>query len=101
MENIKELHDVLSHFVIHGDITSIERVNKGYINSTYRVKTLSKNNHVHQYVLQRINTNVFHNIDALMNNYVITTEHLNDNLEMPGKHVRGTVQLLLGYRLRE
>ena len=94
MEDITNLQNVVKKFLIHGKITKIEKVNKGYINSTYKVETLSANNHIHQYLLQRVNTNVFPDIEALMNNFQITTEHLCENLQMPGQHIRGTAQIL-------
>jgi len=91
---MNDVKNVINQFVIHGDITSIEQINKGYINSTYRVETFSKNKHVHKYLLQRINTNVFPDVAALINNFQLTTEHLRDRLEMPGYHRCGSVQLL-------
>ncbi len=93
MQNINKLKNVVKQFSIHGKITSIEQIKKGYINSTYRVKTLSEHNHVHQYLLQRINTNVFPDVEALMHNFELTTEHLQNCLHMPGKHLRGMVQV--------
>ena len=59
MENLTTLKNVVKNFRIHGEIVKIEKVNKGYINSTYRVETLSVSNNIHQYLLQRINTKVF------------------------------------------
>lgn len=97
MSNINILPDlycIAEHFSIHGKITNIEHINKGYINRTYRVQTLSENNHVHQYILQRINTNVFPDVDALMSNFKLTTECLRTNMQMPGTHNRGSVQTL-------
>ncbi len=94
MQDIKNLENVVGQFCINGDITSIEKINRGYINSTYKVETLSENNHIHQYLLQRINTNVFPDVDMLMNNFKITTDHLRSRLKMPGEHSRGTVQML-------
>lgn len=94
MRNIKDLENVVRQFCIHGDITSIEQIHRGYINCTYKVETFSEHNHVHQYLLQRINTNAFPNVDMLMNNFRITTDHLRDRLTMPGDHRRGTVQSL-------
>jgi len=91
---MNDLQNIVNQFFIHGDITKISKLKKGYINSTYKVETLSKNNHVHQYLLQRINTNVFPNVEALMRNFQTTTEHLSSNLQMPGHHKCGTVQLL-------
>ena len=94
MQNMNDLKKVAEHFVIQGDVTSIERIKKGYINQTYKVETLSKNNHIHQYILQRINTNVFPNVVALMNNFWLTTEHLTNHMHMPRPHKRGHVQTL-------
>ena len=91
---MNDLQNVAKQFHIQGDITSIVKIKKGYINSTYKVETLSQHNHVHQYILQRINTNVFPNVDALMSNFRLTTEHLCKNLKMPGQHRRGMVQTL-------
>ena len=92
MQNINELKKVAEHFVIQGDITAIERINRGYINRTYKVETLSKHNHIHQYILQRINTNVFPDVVALMSNFWLTTEHLANHMHMPQPHKRGHVQ---------
>ena len=94
MENLTTLKNVVKNFRIHGEIVKIEKVNKGYINSTYRVETLSVSNHIHQYLLQRINTKVFPDVDTLMSNYQFTVEHLCENLQMPGRHRCGTAQLL-------
>ncbi len=94
MENTNELIEIANKFFIQGDVTSITRINRGYINATYKLETLSKNNHVHKYLLQRINTNVFTDVDALMNNFLLTTEHLWNTLKMPGENTRGIVQML-------
>ena len=89
---INELQNIAEQFAIRGDITSITQINKGYINRTYRVETMSDTGHVHQYTLQRINTNVFPDAEALMSNFKLTTEHLYGRLALPGRHKRGSVQ---------
>ena len=94
MQNRNDLQNVVENFAIRGRVTNIEQINKGYINHTYKVETLSENNHVHKYILQRINTNVFPDVDALMSNFRVTTEHLGKKLQMPGVHIRGSVQTL-------
>lgn len=88
---INELQNVVDQFAIRGEMTSISQINKGYINRTYRVETLSDTGHVHKYTLQRINTNVFPDVDALMDNFKLTTRHLYSKLRMPGHHKRGSV----------
>lgn len=88
---INELQNIVDQFAIRGEVTSITQINKGYINRTYRVETLSDRGHVHEYILQRINTNVFPDVDALMDNFKLTTNHLYGKMRMPGRHKRGTV----------
>ena len=89
-----DLKKIAEQFCICGNITKIEQINRGYVNRTYKVETLSVNGHVHQYILQRINANVFPDIDALMSNFQITTEHLSATLHLPGQHKRGVVQTI-------
>lgn len=91
---MKNLQYIANQFVIQGEIKSIVEIKRGYINSTYKVETLSQHGHIHQYILQRINTNVFPDVDALMSNFQLTTQLLCDNLHLPGHHRRGTVQTL-------
>ncbi len=91
---MNNLQSIAERFFIQGKITKIEYIKKGYINCTYKVETLSENNHIHKYILQRINTNVFPDVDALMSNFQLTTAHLSNKLNMPAQHKRGTVQTL-------
>ena len=91
---INEVQRVAESFAIRGDITSIIQITKGYINRTYCVETLSDRGHVHRYTLQRINTNVFPDVDALMENYVLTTNHLRGRLLLPGCKKQGSVQMV-------
>ncbi len=89
---INEVQRVAESFAIRGDITDIIQITKGYINQTYCVETLSDRGHVHRYTLQRINTAVFPDVDALMENYVLTTNHLRGKLQLPGCKKQGSVQ---------
>lgn len=89
---INELQNIAEQFAIRGDIKKISQINKGYINRTYRVETLSDAGHVHKYTLQRINTNVFPDVDALMDNFKLTTRHLYGRLLLPGRGKKGSVQ---------
>ena len=91
---INEIKNIAEQFLIHGDITSITQINKGYINRTYRVETLSQAGHVHKYTLQRINTKVFPNVDALMENYKLTTDHLRNSFLLPAHRDKGSVQTI-------
>ena len=91
---INEVQNIAEQFSIVGRIIQITQIKKGYINRTYKVQTLSENGHLHNYTLQRINTDVFPDVDALMHNFMLTTQHLKDSniFELPGKNIRGSVQ---------
>ena len=78
----------------HESHVTITQINKGYINRTYRVETLSDAGHVHKYTMQRINTNVFPDVDALMENFKLVTNHLQGRLVLPGRRKKGCVQTI-------
>ena len=89
---INELQNIVEKFAIRGETTAITQINKGYINRTYRVETISDTGHIHKYTLQRINTNVFPDVDALMDNFKLTTDHLYGRFLLPGHGKKGSVQ---------
>ena len=91
---INEIQNIVDQFAIRGDVTNIVQMNKGYINRTYKVETLSDTGHVHKYTLQRINSNVFPDVDALMDNFKLTTDHLHGKLILAGHRKTGCVQTI-------
>ena len=91
---INEIQRIVDKFLIRGNVISITQIKKGYINRTYRVETLSDAGHVHKYTLQRINTNVFSNVDAVMGNFELTTTHLFGKFLLEGHGKKGSVQTL-------
>ncbi|QJC22570.1 phosphotransferase enzyme family protein [Arcanobacterium buesumense] len=68
---MNDVIDIARQFRISGDITSCDRWGDGHINRTYRVTTDSAD-----YIVQQINTTVFTDVDSLMNNIKLVTEHL-------------------------
>lgn len=91
-QSVNDALRVARQFMVHGDIVNIKQLNAGYINQTYRVDTVSAAGHQHFYTLQRINTNVFSDVDALMANFVLTTKHLRDRYHLPGESEKGSIQ---------
>ena len=91
---INELQRIVDCFAIRGEVVSITQINKGYINRTYRVETISESGNTHKYTLQRINTSVFPDVDALMANFKLTTSHLQGKLRLEGAGQRSSVQTL-------
>lgn len=75
---------IAQKFNIQGKVIDIRQIKKGYINQTYRVKTEDHAGKYHYYTLQQINTNVFPDVEALMKNYVLVTEHLRSEFHLEG-----------------
>lgn len=68
-----EFSDILSNFAINGEFISCEPYGSGLINRTY-VAVYNEGGKRIRYIVQRINTNLFKNVDGLMNNIKIVTE---------------------------
>ena len=68
-----EFSDILSNFAINGEFISCEPYGSGLINRTY-VAVYNEGGKRVRYIVQRINTNLFKNVDGLMNNIKLVTE---------------------------
>jgi len=82
MVNLKDLQVIVNQFDIQSGIEKIETLESGHINDTYLVTT-------HKgkcYVLQKLNTNVFKDIESIITNKAAVSEHLKQ-LESPYKSV--------------
>jgi hypothetical protein len=81
---------IVNFFVIEGQPTSIEPFGSGHINDTYKIVTDLKDHP--NYMLQRINNNVFKNVDHLMANLAIVCNHIRKKLEtMEEDNIEGKV----------
>ena len=92
---INSIENVALSFAIQGEVTAIRPITKGYINQTYCVETQTEDGKTCKYLLQKINTDVFHDVDALMENYKFVTERLIGTLHLPGGRREGCVQSLI------
>ena len=79
----KELKEILSLFAIQGAIGEIKPLGEGLINDTYLVKTLD--DECPNYVLQRVNEQVFPDVDMVMRNIEAVTKHIRKKLEAQGQ----------------
>ena len=79
------LFNVVNNFKIEGQVVSVEPYGSGHINVTYLAVTDKK-----RYILQKINKNLFKDVDKLMNNIYLVTEHLKK--KSPDKEVLTLVQ---------
>ena len=69
-----EFKTVINLFEIKGSIEAIQKLNKGLINTTYLVLTNER-----KYIFQKINTSIFKNVSAIMDNIEIVNTHLKKN----------------------
>lgn len=73
---IKHIKEVAKKFKIaDGEITHVIQVNSGRINASYKI-TVTQENDTVSYMLQKINTHVFPNVQDVMNNAILITNHL-------------------------
>lgn len=76
MDNLK---NIIALFNIQGDVVKISPLGNGLINTTYKVETASPS--TPDYVLQKINTAVFKDVDLLQANIEAVTKHIRGKLK--------------------
>ncbi|MGB4415296.1 MAG: aminoglycoside phosphotransferase family protein [Paludibacter sp.] len=74
---MNQLYEIVKKFQLIGYVNDIKPFGEGMINTTYRV-TLK--NEAKEYVLQKINHQIFKNVDMLQNNIKRITEHIRHKL---------------------
>lgn len=75
-------------FSLPGEYDTFEALNDGHINTTYRLRFRGPDGKAETYVVQKINLNVFHDPDVLMQNIVGVTTHLQKKIAARGGDVR-------------
>ena len=78
-----EFADILSNFRINGKFVSCEPYGSGLINRTY-VAVFDENGKRVRYIVQRINSKLFTNVDGLMNNIRLVTEFNREEIRKRG-----------------
>lgn len=73
-----DLFYIAGQFDIQGNIFEIVPVGSGHIHGTYLLKTVDKN--TPDYILQKINHQIFPDIDGLMSNVSAVTSHIKNKL---------------------
>ena len=83
--NVKETKvvEVLSRFAIVGEYSHFEVIHSGHINETYKVYFI-RNGQLKDYILQRVNTYVFKDPVAMMENIVNVTEYIRGKIKATG-----------------
>lgn len=75
---MKDYNSIISHFDVQGDVTEVAPLGHGLINDTFAVRTAS--DETPDYVLQRINHQVFKDVDILQRNIDAVTTHIRKKL---------------------
>ncbi len=76
MQNSDKLKEVVFQFVEKNDATDVKPLGAGHINDSYKVKSGDN-----EYVLQRINHQIFKDVPQLQNNILRVTNHVRKKLE--------------------
>lgn len=71
--------DLCSNFQLKGDVVDVAPYGEGHINSTFLVRTTETN-----YILQRINGDVFAKPEDVMNNIMLVTDYLRKQIVAAG-----------------
>ncbi|MBQ7598914.1 MAG: aminoglycoside phosphotransferase family protein [Clostridia bacterium] len=94
MESLKTITDVCRAFGITGEPTDYQVFTSGHINSTFRI-AFEENGQTQKYLVQNVNTLVFKDPDALMENIVRVTHYLRKRIrEQGGDPERETLHFL-------
>lgn len=77
MEDIK---NIIVNFEFNGNMTDCKIFGSGHINTTY-IASYENNGKISRYIIQKINTNVFKNVDELMENVFAVTSFLREKIK--------------------
>lgn len=83
--DVFDLAGIVSQFQISGRMASAAPLGRGHINDTYRVRNAERGHP--DYLLQRINHQIFRDVDLLMDNIVRVTGHLKTKTMDPEREV--------------
>lgn len=78
-----QLKFIVSQFDVKGTVELIKPLGEGLINDTFKVVTAEATEP--DYVLQRVNENVFPDVDMVMRNIGAVTAHIRKKLEAAGE----------------
>ena len=68
-----DFNKIISQFQVEGNLVSCERYGEGHINETY-LAVMDVDGKPLNYIVQKINSNLFKEVDKLMNNIKLVTE---------------------------
>ena len=87
LTNKASLIDIIKAFPSFGKYIGFRPITDGHINDTYVVEYKQNDGEISQYLLQRINTNIFTKPDELMKNIINVTDFLRQRIAARGGDV--------------
>ena len=78
-----DFKNIISNFELDCQLISCERYGEGHINETY-LAIVNENGKEVKYILQKINSNLFKEVDKLMNNIRLVTEFARERIAKKG-----------------
>lgn len=94
MEN---LNQIIKQFPEVGEVKEVKALTSGLINQTYLVKTVDPQEA--DYVLQRINHQIFTDIDMLQHNIEVVTGHIRKKTGSTERKQTSTAKCSVSFRL--
>jgi thiamine kinase-like enzyme len=83
----QDLREIFKLFLTEGTYESAAPYGSGHIHDTFVIKTMEKDKD--DFILQRLNNNIFRNIPQLQNNIERVTDHLRSKLiSIPGSNLK-------------
>ncbi len=93
--SIAEVKEIIKKFMAEGEYLSAAPFGSGHINHTFLVNMKREDGSTVDYVLQRINKNVFKSPEKLMENYVAVTRFIREKIEkMGGDPMREVINVI-------
>lgn len=79
----KQIREVMQRFQVEGAFCKYEIINSGHINVTYKV-FVERHGEYKDYIVQKVNTYVFKNPEAVMKNIASVTEFIRGKIKATG-----------------
>ncbi len=82
MTDMKKFKEIVDRFALEGDVVDVKPFGNGLINDSYFVRSAGG---WPDYILQRVNHNIFKDVDLLQDNIGAVTAHIRAKLEARGE----------------
>ncbi len=90
--DLKKSIEALDMFDIGGKIIGCIPYGNGHINNTFLVTSVTKDKQTYQYILQKVNRNVFRHPDQVVSNIEKVTEHIKSKVEKPERNTLNLIK---------